>query len=164
MRYGMTKLLNGVRTALYWISVVSMGTMLALIAVQVLTRYAFHYTWEGGEELARYLFVWTVYLGSALIMGEGGHLAVEFLPTKLKGTKAGFILRLFIQACGYIFVVHMFTQGSKMTTMMMFQTSPALNIPMGVIYSVIPLSAVLLLLYMVRDTIAFLKASKKKEA
>ncbi len=156
----MAKLLNSVRTALYWISVVSMGAMLALIAVQVLTRYTVRYTWEGGEEIARYLFVWTVYLGSALIMGEGGHLAVEFLPNKLKGTKAGFILRLFTQLCGYVFVVHMFTQGYKMTSMMMFQTSPALEIPMGVIYAVIPVSAVLLLLYMVRDTVAFLKTKE----
>jgi TRAP-type transport system small permease protein len=157
----MTKLLNGVRAVLYWTSVVAMGTMLAIIAVQVLTRYVFHYTWEGGEELARYLFVWTVYLGSALIMGEGGHLAVEFLPNKLKGTKPGFALRLFTQLCGYVFVIHLFTQGSKMSSRMMFQTSPALNIPMGIIYSVIPLSAVLLLLYMVRDTVAFFKAQKK---
>jgi len=156
----MAKLLNAVRTALYWISVVSMGAMLALIAVQVLTRYTVRYTWEGGEEIARYLFVWTVYLGSALIMGEGGHLAVEFLPNKLKGTKAGFILRLFTQLFGYVFVVHMFTQGYKMTSMMMFQTSPALEIPMGVIYAVIPVSAVLLLLYMVRDTVAFLKTKE----
>lgn len=160
----MAKLLNAVRSALYWISVVSMGAMLALIAVQVLTRYAFHYTWEGGEEIARYLFVWTVYLGSALIMGEGGHLAVEFLPNKLAGTRAGFILRLFIQLCGYVFVVHLFTQGSKMATMMMFQTSPALEIPMGVVYAVIPVSALLLFLYMVRDTVAFLKSQKKEGA
>jgi TRAP-type C4-dicarboxylate transport system permease small subunit len=164
MRMNMSKLLNGVRSVLYWISVASMGTMLALIFAQVVTRYAFHYTWEGGEELARYLFVWTVYLGAALIMGEGGHLAVEFLPNKLKGTKAGFILRLFIQAMGYVFVVHLFTQGSKMTTMMMFQTSPALNIPMGIIYAVIPLSAVLLLLYMIRDTAAFLAGNRKEDA
>ncbi|MFA6505868.1 MAG: TRAP transporter small permease [Treponemataceae bacterium] len=158
----MTKLLNAVRTVLYWISVVSMALMLALIFVQVVTRYIFGYTWEGGEEVARYLFVWTVYLGSALIMGEGGHLAVEFLPNKLAGTKAGFFLRLFIQLCGYIFVVHMFTQGSKMTSTMMFQTSPALEIPMGAVYAVIPLSALLLFLYMIRDTIVFLKSRKKE--
>jgi len=157
----MTKLLASVRTVLYWISVVSMGLMLAIISAQVLTRYAFHYTWEGGEEIARYLFVWTVYLGSALIMGEGGHLAVEFLPTKLKGSAAGFVLRLFIQLCGYVFAIHMLTQGSKMTTKMMFQTSPALDIPMGYVYAVIPASAVLLLLYMIRDTAAFLKSAKK---
>jgi TRAP-type C4-dicarboxylate transport system permease small subunit len=140
-----------------------MGAMLAIISVQVLTRYVFSYTWEGGEEIARYLFVWTVYLGSALIMGEGGHTAVQFLPNQLAGKTSGFILQLFIQLCGYVFAIHMFTQGSKMTSMMMFQTSPAMEIPMGVIYAVIPLSAVLLCLYMIRDTIAFFSSRQKKE-
>lgn len=157
----MTKLLNAVRGVLYWISIAAMGIMLLLISVQVLTRYGFGYTWEGGEEIARYLFVWTVYLGSALIMGEGGHLSVEMVTRRLAGTAAGLVLNLFIQAAGYFFVALLFTQGLKMSRMMMFQLSPALEIPMGAVYAVIPLGAVLMLLYMIRDSAAFFASRGK---
>ncbi len=43
--------------------------MLVIRFAQVVPRYFFNYTPEWSEELARFLFVWVVFLGSALIMG-----------------------------------------------------------------------------------------------
>jgi len=40
---------------------------------------------------------------------------------------------------------------------MMFQTSPALGVPMGLVYAVIPLSSLLMLLYLTKDTIDFVR-------
>jgi hypothetical protein len=64
----MDKLLKGVRSVLYGFSVVAMSVMLVIIFAQVVTRYLFNYTPEWSEELARFLFVWVVFLGSALII------------------------------------------------------------------------------------------------
>ena len=125
------------RKALYGISVVAMIVMLAIIFMQVITRYIFGFSFEWSEELARFLFVWVVFLGSALIMGEEGHLAVELLPRLLKDTKPGFALNLFINACGYIFIFLLITQGWKMTETMTFQTSPGLGISMSYVYAII---------------------------
>jgi TRAP-type C4-dicarboxylate transport system permease small subunit len=147
--------LRKIRAALYWFACAAMMVMLLTISVQVITRYGFKYTPEWSEEVARYLFVYVVFLGSALIMGESGHLAVEFLPNRYKGTPFGAMLRLLRLVCGYLFVAILFTQGYKMAEVMTFQTSPGLDIPMSYIYAAIPLSAVLMLLYMIRDTLWF---------
>ena len=64
----MERLFNSLKKVLYWVSVVAMGVMLLLIFMQVITRYFFGYTFEWSEELARFLFVWVVFLGSALLM------------------------------------------------------------------------------------------------
>lgn len=149
----MDKLLKGVRSVLYGFSVVAMSVMLVIIFAQVVTRYLFNYTPEWSEELARFLFVWVVFLGSALIMGESGHLAVQFLPDKFKGTVFGTILDVVINVCGYIFIGLLLTQGWKMTSIMTFQRAPGLDIPMSWVYVIIPVSCVLMLLYLFRETL-----------
>lgn len=158
----MDKLLQGVRTVLYGFSVAAMSVMLVIIFAQVMTRYFFGYTPEWSEELARFLFVWVVFLGSALIMGESGHLAVQFLPDKFKGTALGSVLDIIINATGYVFIILLLTQGWKMTSIMTFQRAPGLDIPMSWVYVVIPVSSVLMLLYLLKDTIRIVKNFGKR--
>ena len=146
------------RKLLYGISVAAMIVMLVIIFMQVITRYIFGFSFEWSEELARFLFVWVVFLGSALIMGEDGHLAVELMPRLLDGTKPGFLLNLFINACGYVFILLLIIQGWKMTETMTFQTSPGLNISMSYVYVIMPVSGVLMLMYHIKDTIKIFRA------
>lgn len=153
----MDKLLKGVRTVLYWFSVGAMCVMLAIIFAQVVTRYLFNYTPDWSEELARFLFVWVVFLGSALIMGEGGHLAVQMLPEKFKGRPLGHAMEIVVNVSGYAFIGLLLRQGWKMTSIMTFQLSPGLNLPMSWVYVVIPLSSVLMLLYLLRDSVRIVK-------
>ena len=153
----MDKLLKGVRSVLYGFSVAAMSVMLMIIFAQVVTRYTVGYTPEWSEELARFLFVWVVFLGSALIMGESGHLAVQFLPNKFKGTTFGTILDIIINVSGYIFIILLLTQGWKMTSIMTFQRAPGLDIPMSWVYAIIPLSCFLMLLYLLKETIRIVK-------
>lgn len=151
------KLFKGLRSVLYWFSVAAMSVMLVVIFAQVVSRYLFNWTPEWSEELARYLFVWVVFIGSALIMGESGHLAVQFVPNHFKGTAAGKALQVIINLSGYVFIVLLLVQGTKMMQVMTFQISPGLEIPMSWVYSVIPISAVLMLLYLVKDTVRIVR-------
>ncbi|PLW78650.1 TRAP transporter small permease [Cohaesibacter celericrescens] len=145
------------RKFLFGISVAAMLVMLTIIFAQVVTRYIFGFSFEWTEELARFLFVWVVFLGSALIMGEDGHLAVELLPRLLKDKTPGILLSLFINACGYVFIFLLIIQGWKMTTTMTFQTSPGLGISMSYVYAIMPVSGILMLMYHVKDTISIFR-------
>ena len=71
-------------------------------------------------------------------------------------------LKLLSLACGYMFVGILLTQGTKMAQVMSFQTSPGLEISMSYIYAVIPISGSLMLLYLIRDTLRFLKGEDVK--
>ena len=151
------KLLSKVRSVLYGFSCIAMMIMLITIFSQVISRYFFGYTPEWSEEVARYLFVYVVFLGSALIMGESGHLAVEFLPNRYQGKPFGKFLSILSLICGYLFVLILMFQGAKMTEVMTFQESPGLGISMSYIYAVIPVSSVLMMLYLFRDTLRIFK-------
>jgi TRAP-type C4-dicarboxylate transport system permease small subunit len=151
------KLFKGLRSILYWFSVSAMAVMLVIIFSQVVSRYIFDWTPEWSEELARYLFVWVVFLGSALIMGESGHLAVQFVPNHFKGTAVGKGLEMVINLSGYVFILILLYQGAKMTRVMTFQISPGMEIPMSWVYAVIPISSALMLLYLIKDTVRIFK-------
>ena len=157
------KLFTGLRSVLYWFSVAAMSVMLVVIFAQVVSRYVFSWTPEWSEELARYLFVWVVFIGSALIMGESGHLAVQFVPNHFKGTATGKFLEIVINLSGYVFILILLTQGAKMTRVMTFQMSPGMEIPMSWVYAVIPLSSALMLLYLIKDTVRIFKSRSGPE-
>lgn len=160
----MDALFKKLRSVLYWVSVTSMTVMLGLIFMQVVNRYIFGTTFEWTEELARFLFVWVVFLGSALIMGESGHLAVQLLPSKLEGTAAGLALEVFVNLCSYAFTMLLLVQGAKMTSVMTFQMAPGLGISMSIVYSIIPISAFLMLLYLLKDTVKIIKKIREHRA
>ena len=61
------------------------GAMLLLIFGQVITRYCFGWTPHFGEELARYLFVWIVFLSLPLVAKTGGHMCIETLTSRVQG-------------------------------------------------------------------------------
>jgi TRAP-type transport system small permease protein len=160
------KIFRILRAIIFGFSVTAMSIMLIIIFGQVISRYLFGYTPEWSEELARFLFVWVVFLGSALIMGESGHLAVQFVPEHFKGRLLGKILEILILFFSYVFILILMFQGSKMTSMMTFQTAPGIGISMSYVYAVIPVSSVLMLFYLVRNTITifrgFVSAAKKR--
>ena len=153
----MDHVFKGLRAVLYWISVTAMATMLALIFGQVISRYVFGFSFEWSEELARFLFVWVVFLGSALIMGESGHLAVKLLPQAVAGTWIGVALDVVINLASYVFILLLIVQGSKMVETMTFQTAPGLGIAMSWVYLVIPLSGALMILYLAKDSIRIVR-------
>ncbi|KAB1442819.1 TRAP transporter small permease [Pseudodesulfovibrio senegalensis] len=158
----MEKLFKGLHAVLYWVSVSAMTLMLVLIFLQVISRYFFGHTFEWSEELSRFLFVWVVFLGSALIMGESGHLSVQLLARKLEGTAAGLALEVFVNVCSYVFILLLLVQGAKMTSVMTFQTAPGLGISMSSVYAIIPASACLMMLYLFKDTVRIAKAIKNR--
>ena len=153
----MDKVFKGLRSVLYGFSVTAMLLMLVIIFSQVVTRYFFGWTPNGPRNWPGSCFVWVVFLGSALIMGESGHLAVQFVPNHFKGTAVGNVLEIIINLSGYVFILILLFQGTRMTRVMTFQMAPGLDISMSWVYFVIPLSSVLMLLYLVKDTVRIIK-------
>jgi len=77
--------MNKINKCLNWVSIISITAMLFIIFLQVIFRYVLHNSLTFSEELARYLFVWTVFMGSAVVARDNGHIVVGALVQKLKG-------------------------------------------------------------------------------
>ena len=111
------------------------------------------------DEIAGFLLIWVSLFGAAYVSGKNQHLAINILANKLHGQKRK-ILRVAIQMIIVLFVVFVFLIGGTWLVYTRFhlgQISPALELPLGYVYLVLPLSGFFILYYSVDNTIKELK-------
>ena len=136
-----------------------MGIMTLDVLWGVFTRYAMGSQASWTEELARFLLIWIGILGAAYAAGKDMHLAIDLLMPRLKqkGQKRIKILISFLIVL-FAFTV-MVIGGIRLIyiTHVLGQLSPALQVPMAVIYSVVPLSGILVVYYKANNIILQLK-------
>lgn len=151
---GMARVKAAVDTALGWALAAIMGAAVLNVLWQVFTRFVLANPSSFTDELARYLLVWVGLLGAAYAGGKRLHLAIDLLPTKLAG-KAKHALGVFIEMCVFVFALFVMVIGGirlVSLTLLLGQTSAALQIPLGYVYLVLPLSGILLMFYAVLYT------------
>jgi TRAP-type C4-dicarboxylate transport system permease small subunit len=135
--------------ALEWILVACMSMMVANVLWQVATRFLLRNPSSFTEEIARYLLVWVGVLGGAYAVGQRIHLAIDLLPSKLDGRRRA-LLEIFIESCIFVFATAVLVVGGAglvWVTLDLGQTSAALQIPLGYVYLVLPLSGLLMMYY-----------------
>ncbi|MEX0502663.1 TRAP transporter small permease [Alphaproteobacteria bacterium LSUCC0719] len=146
----MTPFLGLTKLAIIVISIV----MVLVTLAQVIFRYLLEAPLPWSEELARYCFVWIVFLGGAIGFFRGVHLGVDLLvnalPQRLRS-----ILDLLINALIAGFAGTVIYASIPVIKMNMFQISPALGLQMSWIYMAIPVSMGLIAL------IAFMRIARR---
>lgn len=147
---------------LKWVLVFIMGTMTLNVLWQVFTRFIMQNPSSYTEELARYMLIWLGILGAAYVAGQKMHLAIDLLSTKLSGVKKSY-LEIFIQLTIFLFSLFVMLVGGirlVQITLSLNQISAALQIPLGYVYSVLPISGALMMFYSVTFIIDEIKNLK----
>jgi TRAP-type C4-dicarboxylate transport system permease small subunit len=97
------------------------------------------------EELSRFLFIWVVFLGAAVGIKYGVHLNVDYFITRRK--KISRIIILYIGGILQIFFIAVLLIFSViLSRIWLDSTSPVLGIPIILVYSALPVSAILMIL------------------
>jgi TRAP-type C4-dicarboxylate transport system permease small subunit len=71
--------LGALAAAVRFVVVVTMAAMVAVVSAQVFLRYGFNTSLDWGEDMARMLFVWTMFLAIPLGVKEGAHIGIELV-------------------------------------------------------------------------------------
>lgn len=122
----------------------------------VFTRYVMGSQASWTEELARFLLIWIGTLGAAYASGQKMHLAIDLLSPSLNESnrkRLGALIAVLI----LIFVIAVMIIGGIRLIYITFhldQTSAAMKLPMGLVYSVIPLSGVFIVYYKLSELLA----------
>lgn len=122
----------------------------------VFTRYVMGSQASWTEELARFLLIWIGTLGAAYASGQKMHLAIDLLSPSLNESnrkRLGALIAVLI----LIFVITVMIIGGIRLIYITFhldQTSAAMKLPMGLVYSVIPLSGVFIVYYKLSELLA----------
>lgn len=127
-----------------YLCLVMLFAMVILTGAQIICRVFFEaLAWS--EELARYLLVWSSLVGASCVYRRAGHISVTVIQDLLpaKGKKA---MKVLVHIICIVFFVMMIYFGFIYTGKMSAQLSPAMRLPMGYMYAVIPVSGIMLLL------------------
>lgn len=127
------------------------GLVVAMVAVafyQVVMRYIFNNAPSWSEELARYLFVWLVFLASAIAFRGGAHLGIDYF-VNLFPVRVRSFFRVAIGLLLCVALLFLAVKGFNVATLVQRQLSAAMRMPMIYAYLAIPVGALLMLLEVV---------------
>lgn len=136
---------------LEWVLVFLMAVLVVDVLWQVASRYILASPSSFTDELAGFLLIWVGLLGAAYVTGKGDHLAIDLLIQK-SSEKRKRVLLLFINILIALFVILVFIIGGVWLVYTRFYLnviSAALEIPLGYVYLVMPLSGIIILYYSV---------------
>lgn len=114
---------------------------------QVFTRYVLRDPSTFTNELLGFLLVWVSLLGACYAFGSNRHLALTFLTNKMSAGKK-LIITIFNDIVVSAFAVLILLLGGlDAVSTTMSQTTPILGIQKGIVYSILPISGVLIIFY-----------------
>ncbi len=118
-----------------------LALMCLVVIVQVFSRYLFNFSFVWAEELVRYLMIWMVMLGSALVQSRNEHIRIDFFPL-LAGARGRRIMDTFFRLATLIFLAIIVYKGFGVSYFnRIFESSglrismmwPSLAVPIGAI-------------------------------
>lgn len=132
---------------LVYLCIFLFAAMVVIGTYQILVRYLFNSPSTVSEELLTYSFTWMSLLAATYVFGKRDHMRMGFLADKLSPDKLR-MLNIVIEIVTIAFAaIVMIYGGVQITSLSMTQKTASLGIPMGYIYSVIPISGVLIAVY-----------------
>lgn len=121
----------------------------AVVVWQVFTRYVIGLPSEWTEELATFLMIWIGLLGACVALRLRAHLGIDYVVRKFspRGQMAAEVFSYLMIALFSTCVL--LGGGSKLVHLVWVngQASPALGLPMAVVYAALPVSGFFLTLY-----------------
>ena len=95
-----------------WCLALLMGGMATMIAIQVVMRYLFQYSLVWSEELVRWMFIWSIWIGIAYAFKTRQHIRITALADLLKDRRR-IILEIVLQILIVLFFIWVAWLGWK---------------------------------------------------
>jgi TRAP-type C4-dicarboxylate transport system permease small subunit len=125
---------------------VAMVIMVASVSLQVYSRYVLRQPVGWTEEIARATLVWITFLGSYLVLRKATHIRISVLVDRFP-----LVVRRICGALGYLMItavaVVLVRYGIDFTTRFGRMSMISFELPMGILYVVVPVSGVLFLIW-----------------
>lgn len=126
-----------------------MGLMVLDVTWQIFTRFATSTPSSWSEELARFLLIWIGLLGAAWAYRTRAHIGLSYMVEKASRDNQR-KLAIFSYLAAVVFALSVMVYGGMnlvLLTLELNQVSASLGIMIGHVYSIIPISGVLITFY-----------------
>lgn len=122
------------------------AVLTTVVLVQVLFRYALHFSLDWAEELAMVIFQWVAFVGAGLAVRHGFHFHLDILTTRFPGflrRATDFMASIAVLVVAYI-MVHV---GIMMMSAVKFITMPVMHFSKAYVFLAIPVGGALMIIY-----------------
>ncbi len=124
---------------------VAILTTAVVLFANVALRYVFSASTSWAEELIKYLMIWITFIGGSICVRQGAHIRMDFLLGWLSQRGRSLADRVvFLLSAVFCGVLAFYGGQIVLFTMKSGQVSPALKVPMWIIYTAIPVGSVLM--------------------
>ncbi len=126
-----------------------MAVLVLDVLWQVFSRYLLTSPSSFTDELAGFLLIWVGVLGAAYVAGRKEHLAIDILVQRSPPARQRLLLYL-IHSLVFLFALSVMVTGGLvlMYTRFVLQVkSAALQLPLGYVYIVLPISGLIIMYY-----------------
>lgn len=145
MMRAIIKSIDGFNKILGILLAVLLMVMSAVVFYQVFSRFILDESLRWSEELARYIMIWAVFIGSALAIRKMELISVDAIK-ELMPEKAIKVLNILVYLSSIVFLVVLVQYGFEMVSNVSTQTSPAMRIPMSWAYAAIPIGSIFMII------------------
>lgn len=158
----MEKFLHTLALILDWLAMTLLGVLLVVVGLQIFFRYVLNHSLFWSEELARYLFVYLVFLGAAIMLRKKRHIQVSFFAERLAPSLQSMVA-IFVDLLLLAFVVIVFWQSLRLSAMVWTVPTAAMLIPWTFVYLGISLSMAAMFLIVIGRMWAHLFRAKEED-
>ena len=142
-----------------WISVGLLSIMVILVFINACLRYTINVAITESEELARFIFIYIIFLGSIITFKEKRFITITILEDVLKG-RVKKIVKIVKEIMIFCVIIFLLYSGILYTMQASTYSTQGFRINFGWITAVLPVMAAGMLVIMVMDIIHKLRAKK----
>lgn len=140
-----------------------LAVLIVPVTLQIFSRFTHlipHYIWT--EEMARFLFVWTIMIGSIVGVREGAHFDVDIWPRLSPRQNAALrlVTRLAILIVGLVFL----WMGIEFTEQAIYRISELAELPLWIIHIAWPIAGASWLLFLAEQIVDDLRILRGRDA
>ncbi len=155
----MKKLFNILDNILVWLNMLFLFLIITLTLIQVADRYYFKIGLRGLQEITILLFIWGIFLGSALAVKNGEHFKIDIWPARFN--KLNKILNIFSGLIMLVVALVLLRQGYDLAVSSLNRFSRQLGIRRSWSTAVIPVSGMVMIFYLLKDLFYQIITTKK---
>ena len=143
------KLDNGLRQVEKWCMVIALLAMGIIMTLEVVFRLFFGgLTWS--EELAKYIFVWMVFIGMSYGIGKDIHIRLDVVTIRMPD-KVKRILRIVTDVALVVMFVLLVRPSVQYYVSQTTQKTATLGTSMGIVVVVMPISFIMCIIRLLLD-------------
>lgn len=136
--------------------ILSISVLIVIMSAQIIARAGFNSGISWADGLARYMLIWSTFLGATCATKESSHVTLTFIPDMLKG-KALKAYNLVIWLVTVAFAVMMSYIGIMVVQAVMPQKADSIAISVAFIYGAIPFAHIVMIVHLLAKFLHLIK-------